>query len=267
MEIKIKEVTKLEDLKKILTIQKEAWQFDPIEIVPIPLFILAKKWGGIVLGAYSGNELIGFVYSFPLIHEKKLIQHSHMLAVLPEYRKIGIGLKLKLKQREFAIKKGYDAITWTFDPLQLINCYLNFHKLGVICNTYLPNFYGITSSPLHHGIPTDRLLAWWNLKEKRTCRIIRGNYKNYNAEDYKKCLEIDENFKIIKNMKLKGKVLLAQVPENAEKIIIDRGLKAILNFQKILRETLINYFKNGYKIVDFIKKKNKCFFVLEKRIK
>lgn len=152
-------------------LQKEAWQFSDLDTVPAATLIATQHAGGIVLGAFEDRMMIGFAYAFPAFEAGRVSMHSHMLAVKPEYRNCHAGFYLKLVQRERALEKGLDEITWTFDPLQSLNAHLNFTKLGVISNRYIPNFYGeATSSPLHSGFGTDRLWVRWLLNSDRVKR-------------------------------------------------------------------------------------------------
>jgi predicted GNAT superfamily acetyltransferase len=154
-------------------LQKEAWQFSDLDTVPAATLIATQHAGGIVLGAFEGDSMIGFAYAFPGYEGGRASMHSHMLAVKPEYRNYKAGFYLKLAQRERALAKGLDEITWTFDPLQSLNAHLNFTKLGVISNRYIPNFYGtVTSSPLHSGFGTDRLWVRWLLNSDRVKRSV-----------------------------------------------------------------------------------------------
>src|SRR6266446_4488386 len=154
-------------------LQKEVWQFSDIDIVPIRMFSVADKIGGQVFGCYEGNSLIGFALSIPGTRAGHPYLHSHMLAVRESYRNKGIGRRLKLAQREDAISRGFELIEWTFDPLEIKNAYLNNEKLGIITRRYSVNQYGITTSPLQGGLPTDRLVAEWWLKSKRVENLLR----------------------------------------------------------------------------------------------
>ncbi len=154
-------------------IQKEAWGFHDLDVVPAATLIATQHAGGSVLGAFEGKRLIGFAYAFPAFEEGRASLHSHMLAVEPEYRNFQAGFYLKLAQRERALEKGLDEITWTFDPLQSLNAHFNFAKLGVVSKRYLVNFYGeATSSPLHQGSATDRLWVRWLLNSARVRQRI-----------------------------------------------------------------------------------------------
>lgn len=131
-------------------------------VVPSPLFIVARETGGQALGAFDGEKMIGFTLALPGFHEGKPFLHSHMTAVLEEYRNRGVGRQLKLLQLEDALGRGIQLVEWTFDPLELKNAHFNINRLGAIARRYIPDCYGITESPLHAGLPTDRLVAeWW----------------------------------------------------------------------------------------------------------
>ena len=159
--------------RQVEEIQKEAWGFNDLDIVPAATLIATQHAGGIVLGAFDGDRMFGFAYAFPGFEHGRASMHSHMLAVRPENRNAQAGFYLKLAQRELTLEKGLDEITWTFDPLQSLNAHLNFAKLGVVSRRYLVNFYGETSSsPLHQGFGTDRLWVSWLLNTDRVKHCI-----------------------------------------------------------------------------------------------
>jgi predicted GNAT superfamily acetyltransferase len=162
------------ELKAVEDLQKEIWGCNDREILPSLALIPLLEIGGVLLGAFSGVEMVGFVLGFPGLEDGRPILHSDMLAVKPEYRCHGLGYELKLHQRERALAKGIDRITWTFDPLQSRNAYLNFAKLAVKADRYKIDYYGETSSFLH-TTGTDRLWVTWELKTDRVRqRLERG---------------------------------------------------------------------------------------------
>lgn len=169
----IREVEGEAEHHAIEDLQKEAWGFNDLDTVPAATLIATQHAGGIVLGSFEGACMIGFAYAFPAFEEGRVSMHSHMLAVRPEYRNFQAGFYLKLVQRERALAKGLDEITWTFDPLQSLNAHLNFAKLGVVSRRYMVNFYGeATSSPLHKGFSTDRLWVSWLLNSPRVKQCL-----------------------------------------------------------------------------------------------
>lgn len=164
----------LEELRAAVALQKEVWNFTDAELVPLRLFVVAEKVGGQVIGAYDGQEMVGFALSVPGVRGGHPYLHSHMLAVRQAYRNGGLGRRIKLFQREEGLARGFELIEWTFDPLEIKNAYLNIEKLGAIARRYTINQYGITTSPLQGGLPTDRLIAEWWLKSKRVQTLLAG---------------------------------------------------------------------------------------------
>jgi predicted GNAT superfamily acetyltransferase len=170
----IRKCHELDEIRACVALQKEVWNFTDLELVPLRIFVVAEKVGGQVIGAFDGNELVGFALSIPGARGGHSYLHSHMLAVRKQYRNAGLGRRIKLLQREDALARGFDLIEWTFDPLEIKNAYLNIAKLGTIARRYNIDQYGITTSPLQGGLPTDRLVAEWWLKSKRVENLLRN---------------------------------------------------------------------------------------------
>lgn len=170
----------LEEWQRCAELEKAVWGFD--ECVPLALYVVAAEAGGQVLGAFLESELVGFTMAVAGLHTEggKLVPflHSHMTAVLGQYRDRGIGRQLKLFQRQDALSRGIRLVEWTFDPLEMRNAYFNLMRLGAVARRYLPNCYGITSSPLHCAMPTDRLVAEWWLDSPRVVRVLEGRRKS-----------------------------------------------------------------------------------------
>jgi predicted GNAT superfamily acetyltransferase len=151
-----------------VNLQRMIWGWEDLDILPVRFFVVANDIGGQVLGAFDDNFLCGFCVAIPGVRAgQRVYLHSHMLGVLPEYRDSGAGRMLKLAQREDALARGFDLVEWTFDPLEIKNAYFNVEKLGAVIRRYLPNHYGITTSRLQGGLPTDRCVAEWHLNRPR----------------------------------------------------------------------------------------------------
>jgi predicted GNAT superfamily acetyltransferase len=144
-------------------------------LVPTAIFVVAQETGGQILGAYAGNEMVGFTLALAGVHEGRPFLHSHMTAVLEAYRDRGVGRALKLFQRQDALDRGIALVEWTFDPLELKNAHFNFMRLGAIARRFIPNCYGVTESPLHANMPTDRLVAEWWLDSPRVNSILSAS--------------------------------------------------------------------------------------------
>ena len=146
----------LEEFKAIEGLQAEIWG-TAIGVTPgIFLFVVAKE-GGIVLLAQDNGKPVGFSYGIlGLTEDNRVKLASHQTGVLPAYRDRGLGFDLKLAQRQAALAKSLDLITWTFDPLQGRNAWLNLRKLGAVCQTYIPDLYGEMNDAFNQGLPSDR---------------------------------------------------------------------------------------------------------------
>ncbi len=173
-EIVVRRCESLAEFERCVELQREIWGEADLEVEPVTGFVVASRVGGQVLGAFAGEHMVGYTLALPGIREGQPYLHSHMTGVLEEYRARGAGRQLKVFQREEALGRGIRLIEWTFDPLELRNAHFNLNRLGAICRNYVPNLYGVTSSPLHRGLPTDRLLAEWQLDSPRVVAILAG---------------------------------------------------------------------------------------------
>ncbi|PVE67239.1 GNAT family N-acetyltransferase [Priestia megaterium] len=155
----IRSLTTTTELEDVRALESRVWGEE--EATPVHQTLTAVKNGGLVLGAFLNEKLIGFQYSFPGFDGTCVYLCSHILAVDPAYRSMGIGAKLKHAQRQESKKKGYSYISWTYDPLESANGYLNIGKLGAVCSTYIENCYGDMNDPLNADLPSDRFVVEW----------------------------------------------------------------------------------------------------------
>ena len=172
--IVVRKCTVLEEFQACVRLQQEIWDEEDLEIEPSTMFVVASLTGGQVLGAFESDKLVGFTMAVIGERHGAVYLHSHQTGVAAGYRDRGIGRMLKLYQREEALARGIRLVEWTFDPLELKNAYFNLNRLGAICRRYLPDLYGVTTSPLHRGIPTDRLLAEWWLDSPRVIAALQN---------------------------------------------------------------------------------------------
>ena len=172
--ISFRDLTTLDQFAAVVQLERDIWGPAYDDVVPVPILAVSVHSGGILIGAFDGDRMIGFVYSLPGIKDGKPTQWSHMAGVLPDYQSRGLGYQLKLLQRERALNAGLDLVQWTYDPLQAMNAHLNFSKLGVVVGEYAVNIYGVSASPLHGGNPTDRFVADWFVRDARVEERLRG---------------------------------------------------------------------------------------------
>ena len=158
----VRPLTELQELQKCLDLQREAFGWAEIDLLPRRFLVVLGHIGGLVLGAFDGDRLVAFLNAVPGIRGSMPYWHSHMLAVSKDYWNSGVGTQLKLAQRDEGLKRGLRLIEWTFDPLESKNAYLNIAKLGVIIRRFYPNHYGETTGIRQRGMDSDRVIAeWW----------------------------------------------------------------------------------------------------------
>jgi predicted GNAT superfamily acetyltransferase len=171
-EIVVRKCDLLDEFHQCVNLQREIWGEADLEVEPATMFVVAAHTGGEVLGAFDGDRLVGYTLAVVGLRDAIPYLHSHMTGVRREYRDRGVGRMLKLFQRNEALGRGIRLIQWTFDPLELRNAHFNLNRLGAVCRVYQPNLYGVTTSPLHRGLQTDRLLAEWQLDSARVVAAI-----------------------------------------------------------------------------------------------
>ena len=158
--VKILELTLHAEQSLARDIFDSTWSLDTgTEITPNLLQAMVHS-GSYLSGAFIGNKIVGAAFAFPATNNG-LHLHSHMTAVLPEFRDKGVGYALKIDQWGWAKKNTYSHLSWTFDPLVRRNAKLNIAKLGVDISAYHPNFYGEMPDALNVGDESDRLMVSW----------------------------------------------------------------------------------------------------------
>jgi predicted GNAT superfamily acetyltransferase len=169
----IRDLHTIEEFRQVVELERAIWGYsDAADLVTVPVFIFTMKRGGILIAAVDdAGVMVGFAYSVVGMKDGRPLQWSHMTGVLPEHRG-GLGLRLKLEQRKRALEQGYDLIEWTFDPMQAMNAHFNLFKLGAIVEEYAENFYGESTSALHRGTPTDRIVAHWRIRDPHVVRRV-----------------------------------------------------------------------------------------------
>lgn len=172
------------DYDACIALQKQTWGDEFDEQVPRSHLILVQRIGGIAAGAFDADgTMIGFVYGLSGLEDRRPVHWSDMLAVRPEHRNRGVGDRLKRYQRERLLPLGVETVYWTFDPLESKNAYLNFSRLGVVCDEYHRNLYGDSPSPLHRGIGTDRFVVRWPIASERVARRLDGSAPAPSADE------------------------------------------------------------------------------------
>jgi predicted GNAT superfamily acetyltransferase len=175
--ITIRECDSVDDFKQCIELERAVWRDDDIGIMPIRLYMISRACNAHTIGAFdSTGKLVGFVHTMIAIRDKQIAYHSHLAAVVEELRHNDIGFKMKLAQREHALKAGVPLIIWTFDPLQSRNAHLNINKLGAIIRRYEVNYYSEgLSSVFDADVPSDRVFAEWWVGSPHVKSVLAGN--------------------------------------------------------------------------------------------
>jgi predicted GNAT superfamily acetyltransferase len=260
MDIKIRPINTLTDLRKCHEIQRATWGFTDLMVFPYTQLISAAHNGGVLLGAYDGPDLIGFVYGYLGMSGTKLYLFSQRMGVLPQYQNRGIGMQLKLAQRDQMLRQGIDLIVWTYDPLLGKNATLNIEKLGGIVRHYARDIYGTVNNPLQMGLSTDRFLLEWELLSDRVRERIRSKEPRPRAEKwlgengYPRAnyvsWEGDLPRPVASDLELDDDVILVQIPPDLNAIKkIDLNLAR--GWRESTRDIFETYFWRGYVINGF----------------
>jgi len=182
--IAVRRLLALAEFSEAVKLQQCVWGFPDSELLPLRFFVVANRIGGQVFGAYDTDRMIGFCLAIPGVKANGVAYlHSHMLGVLPAYRNVGVGRRLKLEQRADALARGIQLVEWTFDPLEIKNAFFNIERLGAIVRRYEENEYGAPSSPLHGALPTDRCVAEWWIASPRVEQVLAGRQPDRQTEE------------------------------------------------------------------------------------
>lgn len=264
MNLEIKSIRSLFDLKRVHDIQRQTWGYRDLMVIPYTQLISAQHSGGTLLGAYVNGQLVGFVYGYLGMSGSSLYLFSQRMGVLPNMQSKGIGMALKLAQREQMLRQGIDLIIWTYDPLLGKNAMLNIEKLGGIVRTYVREIYGRVENPLQAGLATDRFLCEWHLLSDRVRERIHTPQKavepqvwieeeNQRLVNYANWVS-DLPRPIAADLELNDPILLVQVPSNIQ-AIKRRDLAIARGWSTTTRQIFESYFKRGYVITGFASEK------------
>ena len=196
--------------------------------------------GGLTAGAFAKEELVGFVFGLNVLDNGESGLHSHMLAVLPEFRGMGIGQDLKWFQREWCLIHGINWVSWTFDPMQARNAKLNFEHLGAYGYEYLPNFYGNLGGKLNAGLPTDRLMVRWDLRSDEVSKLASGEARSQPFRDLVSVAEVSS-----KKLDLDTDWVRISIPDDIGSLKSNDLDKARFH-QKEIRCVMEEYMSRGY---------------------
>lgn len=260
-DLRFRDLHTADEFRQVMDLEAQVWGFTDLnDMVTVPVFTITVKRGAILIGAFdAADRMVGFVYSIVGMKTgRQVLQWSHMLGVLPEYRNSGLGRTLKLAQRDRALAQGYELIEWTYDPLQAMNAHLNFTKLGVVAEEYHRNVYGESTSVLHKGTPTDRLVAqWWIARPHVERRVAPGSLLPVTTHELADAAPVNITHPAqtwLANSDLflarDERRLVLEIPMGFTEMQREAPALA-LEWRMQTREIFETYFGKGYRVVDF----------------
>ena len=252
--ITIREINKVAEMRAVEGLEKEVWGIPDLDVVPLTHLVAAKEAGGVLIGAFDGETLVGFVYGFPSLERGQMAHHSHMLAVKPAYRNYDLGRRLKLAQREHVIAQGIDLISWTFDPLQSLNAHFNFGKLGVLADRYFVNFYGEDAASFLHQTGTDRLWVSWLVSSERVQGLINGDSYQVSSDHGSPLVQVETDDSSRRNDLTEGlsrDQAAIEIPSNIDALPRETGWR----WREDTRWAFTEALKAGYIVDAFVREK------------
>ena len=265
-DIQIRDLTAIDEFRQVVALEKAIWGYtDEGDLVTVPVFIFTVHRGATLIGAFAGGRMVGFAYAVVGMKHGKPMMWSHMAGVVPEFRG-GLGFRLKLAQRDRALAQGYDLIEWTFDPMQAMNAHFNFAKLGGVVEAYAENFYGESTSALHKGTPTDRVVLSWRIDAPHVVRRLEQP-----AALRARAHEVSEapvaNTTVMEGEWRKNSKIDLTVDERRVWVEIPTGFTQMqqqapdraLAWRMDVRQMFQHYLSKGYRAVDFVLQREQGF--------
>jgi predicted GNAT superfamily acetyltransferase len=264
-----------EEMTAVEALQRLVWPGSEIDIIPAHMLLAAVHNGGLALGAFVGDDLVGIAFGFPGIYTTpdgpRLKHHSHILGVHPDWNGKGVGFALKRAQWQIVRKQGLDRITWTYDPLLGRNAHLNISRLGAVCNTYLRSEYGEMRDGLNIGLPSDRFQVDWWLNTRRVERrlsrrsrptLTLDHYRSANATLLEAKLHqwptprpLEESYSLTDTL------LLVEIPSDFPALKA-ADLSLARDWRFYTRQVFEGAFTTGYLVTDFVQDAGRSFYVL-----
>lgn len=261
-DIVIRDIETTPELRAVEEMQREVWGIPDLDIVPLAHLVAVKTAGGVLIGAFDANVLVGFVYGFPGVESGEHTHHSHMLAVRRDHRGAHIGERLKLAQREQVLGQGVKLVSWTFDPLRSKNAYLNFRKLGVTCNQYFVDFYGYDAASFLHRNGTDRFWVTWRLDAPGVLARIEKTAAARTPTADMAILAVGDRDQPVLQMPVEfPQELSVEIPTDIG-AMEERSGQLAMDWRRAVRQAFTTAFDRGYEVVDFVRGEAKGSYIL-----
>ena len=267
-DIVVRDIDGQAEMRAVEELQKEVWGLPDLDVVPLTQLAAAKASGGVLLGAFDKKILVGFAYGFAGFEHGRATHHSHMLAVKPAYRSQRVGYVLKLAQRDRVLAQGLSEMTWTFDPLQSVNAYFNFNRLGVVSDRYLIDFYGSDAASFLHRNGTDRLWVTWPLASSRVVDRMEGRPDDSRSETVKTLIEMDDHGSpLLRDFDLSdaGDQVSIEIPSEIG-LVEQHDREIAIAWRRATRSAFTSAFSAGYAAVEFVRGRPAGKYILRRHI-
>lgn len=257
--ITLRNLEQWRDFEACVELQRETWGRDFSACVPAPMLMVAQKVGGVTAGAFDDDgRLLGFVFGLTGHRRGRPVHWSHMLAVREAARDGGLGIKLKLYQRDVLLENGVGTACWTFDPLVAKNAHINLNRLGAVVIEHVENMYGESNSPLHAGLGTDRFVVEWRLGDARVARVIAGSEPSDGTAFAGSPVVTDT----LRHVPARARVRV-EIPADIYEVL-ERAPRQAAEWRARTRGALQTYLAKGYHVTAFMRepKTGRCFYGL-----
>jgi predicted GNAT superfamily acetyltransferase len=252
--VSYRDLTTLEEFANVVELERRIWGTGYEDVVPVPILAITVMRGGVLIGAFVEDRMIGFVYGLAAMKQGRPTHWSHMLGVVDEFRASGVGVELKRLQRERTLAMGLTLVEWTYDPMQAMNAHLNFAKLGVVVDEYEINVYGVSHSPLHGGNPTDRFVCEWKISDPRVEQRIAGGGPLASVLTVEPVLRTKSAAEWLEpaapDLSVDAKRVSVEIPTGFTDMLA-RTPELALAWRMATREVFTTYFARGYRAVEF----------------
>ena len=262
----------IQDYRDCEDVQRNAWGMSESSVVPLLVLRPINEKGGFIMVAYdSKNRPIGTTICILGKHEEKRILYSQLTGVIPEFQSKGVGRMLKLKQRDYALKQGYDLICWTYDSMQSINNWFNLNTLGALTRAYYVNYYGEMEDRVNEGLATDRFLAEWWIKSPRVKKRTSSLFVSSRVDDslVANPTKIESGVRVptgLSSLK-RSDTVLVEIPYSYDKLR-DFNRRVLIKWREETRQLYVRLFKARYIATEVILDKSnypRSFVKLERR--
>jgi predicted GNAT superfamily acetyltransferase len=253
--ITLRELHGARDFFALVELQQTIWNMPAAECISPHTMRAVTVNGGVVFGAYDEARVVGFCFGFPAKRGDQVMLWSYITGVHPDYQDQGIGYQLKLEQRRWAEANGYNAIGWTYDPMQRGNANFNFNRLGIKVRRYYVDFYGEMSDGLNAGLASDRFEAEWAIDSNPEPLAATAGLPFL--------LRRQDNRIVVDRAGLDAATCAVEIPYDLKTLKHDK-IEYAIEWQLALRDVAQQALAKGFVVVGFMTQAPRCWYVLRK---